>query len=242
MKDKEGTPEKPVSPESYNEAEWNNLKQGGAAFAINKGKEMGVPQEELDRFTQGVIARETESQNYGLVYRFRKNMGIGTEEEVKTAGRQAYKFFLESRDSGSAMSIAEDVYGKDSEEWRRAHEVNEAEWKKTEERRKRKEEEMEDEERELNATISKDATFADLFNAIDAIEEEEGLDELHFEEELWDNFDSEIVEEVLAFRDVQASKAATTKVLDFFKERGYPQKDVSIFLPIKFKRERKKKQ
>ena len=241
MKDKEGTPEKLASSESYNEAEWEKLKQGGAAFAINKGKEMGVPQEELDRFAQDVITRETEGKNYGLVYRFRKNMGIGTEEEVKAAGEQAYKFFLEGGDSGSAMSIAEDIYGRDSEEWKRANEANEAEWKKTKEKKKRKKEEMEDEERELNASISKDATFADLFNAIDAIEEEEGLGELHFEEELWDNFNSEIVEEVLAFRDVQVSKAATTKVLDFFKERGYPQKDVSVFLPIKFKRERKKK-
>ncbi|MDP3795001.1 MAG: hypothetical protein Q8R13_03675 [bacterium] len=117
---------------------------------------------------------------------------------------------------------------------------NEAEWKKIEERRKG--EEMEDEERELNASISRDATFADLFNAIDAIEKEEGLGELHFEEELWDNFDAAIVQEVLALRDVQTGKAATIKVLDFFKERGYSQSDVSVFLPIKFTRERKKKQ
>lgn len=94
---------------------------------------------------------------------------------------------------------------------------------------------MKDKEQDLKVTISKDATFVDLFNAIDAIEGEKGLDELHFEEELWDNFDSKIVEEVLAFRDEQASRAATTKVLDFFKEHGYPQKDVSVFLPIKFK-------
>jgi hypothetical protein len=241
IKDREETSEKPAPPESYNEAEWEKLKQGGAAFAISKGKEMGVPQEKLDRFAQDVIARETESKNYGLAYRFRKNMGIGTEEEVRAAGEQAYKFFLESGESGSAMSIAEDIYGRGSEEWRRASKANEAEWKKTEEKRKRKKEEMEDEERELNAKISKDATFADLFSAIDAIEEEEGLGELHFEEELWDNFDSAIVEKVLAFRDVQASKAATTKVLDFFRERGYTQSDVSVFLPIKFKRERKKK-
>ena len=241
MKDKEEIPGKPASPESYNEAEWNRLKQGGAAFAINQGKKMGVPQEELDRFAQDVIARETKSKNYGLVYRFRKNMGIGTEEEARDVGKQAYKFFLESGDSGSAMSIAEDVYGRESEEWKRASEANEAEWRKTKEKRKRKEEKMEDEERELNASISKDATFADLFNAIDVIEEKEGLGELHFEEELWDNFDAEIVEEVLAFRDMQASKAATTKVVDFFKERGYSQSDISVFLPVKFKREQKKK-
>jgi len=244
-KDKEETPEKPASPESFNEAEWDKLKQGGAAFAINKGKEIGVPQEELDRFAQDVITRETESKNFGFVYRFRKNKGIGTEEEVRAAGKQAYEFFLKSGDPGSAMGIAEEVYGRESEEWKRASEANEAEWKKIEEKRKKeeiKDKKRELKERELNVSISKDATFADLFSAIDVIEEKEGLDELHFEEELWDNFDGGTVEEVLAFRDVHASKAATTKVLDFFKERGYSQSDVSVFLPIKFKRERKKKQ
>lgn len=230
------------SPEQqYNKIEWEKLKQGNEAFAIKQGRKMGVPQEELEQFAQDFIARETESQNYGLVYRFRKNMGIGTEEEVRAVGEQAYKFFLENGDSGSAMSMAVDMYGIDSKEWRRAYKANEADWKKTEERRKKKEEEMEDEERELKATISKDATFADLFNAIDAIEEEEGLGELHFKEELLDNFDTEIVEEVVAFRGAQANKAATTKVMDFFRERGYSQSDVSVFLPIKFKRKRKKK-
>lgn len=237
MENKEKTPEKSASPENYDKEEWEKLKQGGAAFAINKGKGMGVPQEELSQFAQDVIARETENQNYGFVYRFRKNMGIGTEEEVKAAGEQAYKFFLEVGDSGSVMSIAEDMYGKDSDEWRRANEANEAKWRKTEE--KRKEEKMEDEGRELNAIISKDATFTDLFSAIDAIEEKEVFDA--FEEDLWDNFDFRIVEEVLAFRDAQANKAATTKILDFFKERGYSQSDVSALLPIKFRRERKKK-
>ncbi len=201
------------------------------------GEKPEQPEEELSQFAQDVIARETENQNYGFVYRFRKNMGIGTEEEVKAAGEQAYKFFLEVGDSGSVMSIAEDMYGKDSDEWRRANEANEAKWRKTEE--KRKEEKMEDEGRELNAIISKDATFTDLFSAIDAIEEKEVFDA--FEEDLWDNFDFRIVEEVLAFRDAQANKAATTKILDFFKERGYSQSDVSALLPIKFRRERKKK-
>lgn len=211
VKTEEETSETPASPEAYDEAEWNRLKQGGPAFAINKGREMGVPQEELDRFAQDVIAREIENQNYGVVYRFRKNMGIGTEEEVKATGEQAYRFFLESGHPVSALAMAEDVYGRDSEEWRRVNET--------------KEEEKEDEEQELTATISKDATFADLFNAIDPIEE--------FEEELVD-LDSELAREVFAFRDEQESKASTTKVLDFFEERGYSQDEISIFLPIKF--------
>lgn len=223
--------------ESYDEVKWEKLQKSPAS-AMDKGKEMGVPQEELDRFAQDVIARETENKDYGFVYRFRKGMKIGTEEEIRAVGEKAYQFLFENGNFGTAMRIAEDMYGKDSEEWKRANEANKAEQKKTEEKGKRKEERMEDEEQELEVSISKDATFADLFNAIDAIEEDE---EFHFDEELWDNFDSEVVEEILAFQDTQASKAATTKVVDFFKERGYSQSDVSAFLPIKFKRERKSK-
>ena len=238
-KGKEEITERPASPESYNKVEWDRLKQGGPAFAINKGREMGVPQEEINQFAENVIARETENKNYGFVYRFMKNIGIGTEEEVRAAGEQAYRFFLESGDSGSAMSIAEDIYGKDSEEWGYANKTNEAAWEKT--KRRRRKEKIEDEEQELNIAISKNATFADLFSAIDAIEDKEGLGELHFEDELLDNFDSKVVEEVLAFQDTQASKATTTKVLDFFKEHGYTQSVVSALLPVKFKQERKKK-
>lgn len=239
--DQEEALEKPASPESYDETAWHKLKQGYPAAAINKGREMGVSQEELDRFAEDVIARETQNRNYGFVYRFRKSMGIGTEEEVQAVGKQAYKFLFANEDFGSAMSIAEDVYSRDSEEWQRAHEASRAAWKEAVERSKSNEKGMEDEERELKVSISKDATFADLFNAIDDIEGKEGLGALHFEEELWDNFNVALAEEVLAFRAAQASKAATTKVLDFFTQLGYPQKDISIFLPIKFKRKRKKK-
>lgn len=205
MKDAEGTPERSILPEFYDKAKWEGLKQGDAYFSIyNKGKAMGVPQQELDKFAQDAIAQEIKNQNYGFVARFMESMGIGTREEVA--------------------------------EWKHASEEKEAEQK-----RAQREGDVEGEERELNVSIAKGATFADLFDAIDIIEKEQGLGELHLEEELWNNFDSEIAERVLAFRDAQASKAATTKVLDFFKKCGYSQSEVSAFLPIKFRRERKKK-
>lgn len=225
--------EKSASPERHSEAEWEELKRTGAARALTMGKEMGVPREELDRFTQEVIARETASQDYAFVYRFRKNTGFGTEDEVRAAGLAAYSHFFETGEFGLAKAMAEEVYGQASAEWQRADEAMKTELKK-ESGRKR-------EEREFHATISKNTTFADLFNIIDAVEEKDGLGALHFEEELVDNFDTDLVEEVLAFRDVQASTAATTKVFDFFKERGYSLSDISTLLPIRLKRERKKK-
>ncbi|MBI4087723.1 MAG: hypothetical protein HY434_02755 [Candidatus Liptonbacteria bacterium] len=57
--------EKPEPVEKYNKAEWGKLKQGRAGAAILKrGKEMGVPQEELDTFFQDYAAREKVEGNY----------------------------------------------------------------------------------------------------------------------------------------------------------------------------------
>ncbi len=88
-------PERPASPESYNKAEWNKLKQGDPTFAIKKGKEMGVP-----------------------------------EEELRIIGEQAYESFFDSGDFSSAMRVAADLYGMDSEKWKHAAE------KMTQQRRK----------------------------------------------------------------------------------------------------------
>ena len=85
------------------------------------------------------------------------------------------------------------------------------------------------EERELRVELHEDATLTDLFDAIDAIEEEEGLGEVHFEEEVWDNFDPELAEKVLSLRG--KSEAATTKLTDIFKG---PLEDISTYLPIDF--------
>lgn len=87
MKDKEETSEKPAPREPYNEAEWEKLKQGDSILAIKKGKEMGVPKEELI-----------------------------------TVGEQAYKLFFDNGKFDPAMRIAADIYGMDSERWKRAAE------------------------------------------------------------------------------------------------------------------------
>ncbi|OGZ58940.1 MAG: hypothetical protein A3B96_02315 [Candidatus Spechtbacteria bacterium RIFCSPHIGHO2_02_FULL_43_15b] len=235
-------PEEPgqeqVEAPKYDKEKWEKLAQGSAALAIKEGKEIGVPEEELYQFALDVIARETKNRHFGFVYRFMKSMGIGTAKEVKAAGEQAYHSFLESGEAGSSMNIARDVYGSDSEEWERANKLNEAERKK---QKKAGENEREGEEQELNVRIPRDATFADLLTAIGKIEREGGLDKLRFEEELWDNFSPDIAREVLALLGAEASEVASIGVLDFFNERGYSQKDVSAFLPIKFKRERNKK-
>ena len=136
-------PEEPSQEEvegtKYDKEKWEKLAQGSAALAIEEGKKIGVPEEELYQFALDVIARETQNRHFGFVYRFMKSMGIGTAKEVKAAGEQAYHSFLESGEAGSAMNIARDVYGSDSEEWERANKLNEAERKKQKKEVKMKE-------------------------------------------------------------------------------------------------------
>jgi len=97
----------------------------------------------------------------------------------------------------------------------------------------------EDEDHAVIVTIPMDGTFADLFRAIEVLEEKYGTDCVHLDEELWDNFDTVVVNMVFAFRENEANKADATKVLDFFSELGYTKSFVTAYLPIKFKKTRK---
>jgi len=235
---------KPESPEYHNE-EWEGLKKetGSIAHAVQKGRELGVPKEEMDKFIQDAINRKKEEGNYRFVYRFMKNQSIGTAEEVRAMGEKAYQTLLEMKAFDPAMSIAEEVYGKDSEEWIKASESWQKERVEIETARSAGEQKIDSGETELNLTLSKDATFADLFRAIDALAKKEGidaLDALGFESELFDNFDPEIADQIESLK-IDPAKARATKLTDFFKEKGYSQKDITVFLPIKFKRGKRNK-
>lgn len=95
----------------------------------------------------------------------------------------------------------------------------------------------ENKETDYYVTLPKDATMADLFAAIRAFEEEadeEVVDELHFNEELHDNFNPEISHDISDLED-DPEAAAKTKLVDFFRERGYDLEDIIAYLPIKFK-------
>lgn len=195
----------------YNKEEWEDMKQKRPpASAIDKGRVLGVPEEEIEKFAREIIERELDDPVF--VYRFMKNMGIGTEEELKFAEEKAKKSAIKGE--------AEEKKGRGKKE------------------KIEKEEEEGEFEEEIIVRLSKSATFADLFEAIDNLEQEG--EEVHFEEELWDNFDEEVVEEILELRN-NLSKAAKIKIISFFRKHEYSGKDITTYLPIKFKKERKNK-
>ena len=106
---------------------------------------------------------------------------------------------------------------------------------------KKEEKELEEKEKSRTIRLKRDATFADLFNAVEDIEDSEAYEEYWeiFDEELINNFEPDVAEGILSLRSDQASKAKSTNILDYFKGHGYTQKEISAFLPIKFKKERK---
>jgi len=221
----------------YDTGAWERLKaEEKPVFAISKARENGVPEEIVQQFGREVVLLKENEDGADAAFRFMKNMNIGEPEERGAMAQKAYDAYMKEGDYGYAMAIAQDAFGKESDEWKRAKDA-EDDASKNESKR---ESEVEDEDVEGEPiSISKKATLADLFKAIDDIEVQTELGATHFEDELHDNFDKEIVQRLLGLRDTQ--EASTISVINFFKEYGYDVSDIEIFLPVKFSRAKKKK-
>ena len=70
-------------------------------------------EEILKRLRQGDAAFVTDVINR------EREKGV-SQEEIRNVREQAYEFFFKSGDFGSAMRMTIDLYGMDSEEWKRA--------------------------------------------------------------------------------------------------------------------------
>jgi hypothetical protein len=163
-------------------------------------------------------------------------MQLGTDEEIRALGIKAFEYALKHGPYYLAKILADEIFGIGSEQ--RIQVENKFSKPEVDEVYNKRDLESAEEEG-IKVSISRDATFAELFAAIDRIEQKEDLGALHFESELHDNFDDAVADEVLALRDVP--EAASVRVLDFFKERGYSQSDVKSGLPISFQRRPSKK-
>lgn len=64
-----------------------------------------------------------ETKQFDAIYKLHKQYGVGTPEEVREIGRRAYGRAMEVDMFNTAMKLAEELYGKDSEEWQRAYQV-----------------------------------------------------------------------------------------------------------------------
>ena len=220
----------------YDREAWERLKrERKPVFVIDEARKIGVPEDVVQQFGHEVAAAKETEDGPDAAFRFMHYMKIGEPEERLALAQKAYKGYMGEGDYGYAMAIAQDAFGKESEEWKKANAANDAAWKKSAKREQWEDEEPADEP----IIISKNATVTDLFKAIDAFEEKTELGASHFEDELHDNFDTEIVQRLLDMRDTpEASKVSVVK---FFNEQGYSADDAQTFLPIKFSRPWSKK-
>lgn len=213
-------------PVEYDKEKWAELKKGDAHFwALKWGQENNVPQEELESYLTEVVARNREQKKIPWVeFTLRTTLNKvsqstrwGSPEEIRALGEQVYQEAVEANDLNSQVAIAEVLFGKNSSEYLEAVK-----------RKKEPEAEKEVDEKERVIKIPADATISDLFKAVEILEQQ-GF-EANLDEELHDNFDEDLVEEILNL-DSQENKE---KVIDFFARFGYSKEDIEAFLPIKF--------
>jgi hypothetical protein len=220
----------------FDQEVWERLKaEKKPVFVIDEARKTGVPEDVIQQFGREVAAIKEREDGPDAAFHFMHYMKIGEPVERTALAQKAYKGYMDEADYGYAAAIAQDAFGKESDEWKAASAASDAAWKKDAKREARDDEEVEDEP----VVISKHATLADLFKTIAAIEEKTELGATHFEEELHDSFDTEIVQRLLALRGT--SEASTLGVVDFFKAYDYDASDIQTFLPIKFSRAKSKK-
>lgn len=225
-----------------------DTSEGGAA-QIKKAREIEVPEEKVKTYALRVIKADLRrGYSVDMALRMARNTGIATEDEVRETARRTYQELLGQQPSN--IVAAEYLYGIDSEEYRRAKELFNQEERKKEKIEKQKEKdrkweilrEKEDDNEGALTTVSltQDATFSDLFEAI-----EEGVLDVETSRELFaeifHHLDEETRAELQKLHLDEPELAKTTKVLDFLRQRGFSKKDIETFWPIRFRRKRKEK-
>ena len=231
-----GPSENEREPGMYDHEAWERLKaEKKPVFVIDEARKTGVPEDVIQQYGRGIAAAKEKNDGPDAAFHFMHYMKIGEPDERAAVAQRAYKGYMAEGDYGYAAAIAQDAFGKESDEWKTAHAASDSAWKTEAKPEKNEDEEPENEP----VVIPKNATLADLFQAIDDIEEKTELGATHFEEELHDNFDTEIVQRLLALRDT--AEAAKLGVVDFFKEYDYDASDIQTFLPIKFPRPKGKR-
>ena len=111
----------------YDREAWERLKrERKPVFVIDEARKIGVPEDVVQQF--GREAAETKEREDGAdaAFRFMHYMKIGEPEERTALAKKSYQSYMDEGDYGYAMAIAQDAFGKESEEWKKANAANEA--------------------------------------------------------------------------------------------------------------------
>ncbi len=236
--------------------------EGSYFWVITRAQEIGIPEEEIKEYFRKIVkngvrrgepinmylslAYRASRKKAGIMLSANEYLGIGPgiipEEEIREIAKRTYEQML--KEVPSNFDAAGFLYGENSEEYQRAKELYN---KRRKERRKKEQKGRKwrivsktnkDREAEGAVILVLDATFFDLFEAIESDEGiEVELDELFWSEvyeRVGSHFDEDAQGELEKFFD-QPALAKTTKVLEFFEKYGYSKEEVEAFLPIRFK-------
>jgi len=203
--------EQELSPEILQA--WEEYKKVGLPWALKKGKETGIPQQMLDSYTQEYLEQETDLP---VLYRVRKNLKLGSAEDIRNAGINAYDYFISREDFEGAMQVAKEIYGEESDEYQKSREMYEQ--RET------------DIESEPVFELPIDATFADLQKAIGPYDE----DGYYLFDYLERYFDKDAMSDAQTLLMSPMEEAGKVKILDFFTSKNYSRGEVEANLPIKF--------
>lgn len=94
----------PYNPEEWEQMKSEALVKGSLLHAFREGREIGVPEEELDALTDRVIANEERLGNWKNAFICRSRLGKGTPEELITIGERALRKAEEENDRSAGVN------------------------------------------------------------------------------------------------------------------------------------------
>lgn len=207
----------------FDRQKWEAIKNNERADTFQKlkqGKEMGVPQEELEQIVQDEAGHWQRKKNYGFEYWIRKRLDMGSPEELSEIGERSYIAYVAEEDFKPALDIALDIYGPDS-----------SEYKYLAEKLKIKEIAEKEEYDAPLAQIYEHATLASLMTEWEKLKKF-GRPHSDFEIELNANFGTNVLQD---FREiVKAGKTGEITVIEFFARYGESKENIEAILNIEF--------
>lgn len=225
------------------ETEWNRWKDvvkskpQDIPYAIDAGKNLGVPEDELLQMGREGINECEKHQLWGLMHSIMTKANIGSEEERRNAGEHAYNQmmdttkYLSSSNFLGAMRWAEKLWGKDSSQYKNAEDLFQKQ-----SARERKEQKAS----QLVFRLTKDSTFDEFLEQWAKFIEEGpmGLD-IDIEADMRSIFGEEITKKIFAFLNRETEELGKEKIVEFFEKNGFKIKQIEDTMSIKFKKPKK---
>jgi len=202
------------------------------ADVVKIARDNGIGEEKIRSYGLKVIDWLIRDDDEETARRFAGNMKIADDSEIDDMKIKIYRELFAKNPSN--LFLAASLYGKDSDEYGRAEKLaRAAEGGKKKKAAKRWE--MVAGPEKKTVFFARNANMEDLFASLESADDtdEEPWEDI-FWSEIYDQFGAEVAEEIEMARQERAT-AGKTKIIDFFRGRGYEIDDIEKYLPVKFR-------